>query len=363
MERLLPSTRSFVPAVPADFEHLETVVTVGYPVRSARAYLARHMGNPIRYRLVEARRGEALGIVREVQVNPAEGGDPIHVKSIKVLPDGRPAPSFTPEGLIHLEAELSTSDGRMPSHLDPRDEVVLHVPVRSYLRFLPGVYRGAVPAERGDAVPVDEISANGWASAPTPEELPGVDVDALRRFLFLFQHLMTTVVDEIEALPDLTNPLTCDARFLTWIASWVGFTLDNSLPVYQQRELVRRAIRLYRTRGTRRGLEEMIRVLTSAPVQVQPRVRPQPFVLGGSTVAGGATVAERYGEAEPPGNYLYPQTARDTAFFEVVLEKRERFHRRFSQRAPAVLRRIAQIVTAEKPAHVTFTIRFEDEDG
>jgi len=235
--------------------------------------------------------------------------------------------------------------------------------VRSYLRFLPGVYRGAVPSRRQDVVPADEISAQGWASAPAPEDLPGVDVEGLRRFLFLFQHLMTTVVDEIEGLPDLTNPLTCDPRFLTWIASWVGFTLDNSLPVYQQRELVRRAIRLYRTRGTRRGLEEMIRVLTSAPVHVRPRVRPQPFVLGGSTVAGGATVPDRYAEAEPPGHYLYPQNAKDTAFFEVVLEKRERFHRRFSQRAPAVLRRIAQIVTAEKPAHVTFTIRFEDADG
>ena len=34
--------------------------------------------------------------------------------------------------------------------------------------------------------------------------------------------------------------------------------------------------------------------------------------------------------------------------------------RRFGERAPAVLRRIAQIVSNEKPAHVSFTIRFEE---
>ena len=63
------------------------------------------------------------------------------------------------------------------------------------------------------------------------------------------------------------DPLTADAKFLPWLASWVGFQLDESLPVHQQRELVRRAIRLMRTRGTRLGIEEMVRVLTSAPVR------------------------------------------------------------------------------------------------
>ena len=42
-------------------------------------------------------------------------------------------------------------------------------------------------------------------------------------------------------------------------------------------------------------------------------------------------------------------------------ESRERFKTRFGERAPVVLRRISQIVTNEKPSHVSFTIQFQDE--
>ena len=109
-------------------------------------------------------------------------------------------------------------------------------------------------------------------------------------FGLLFQHMMTDVTDRIDRIVDLTDPLLCDSSFLPWLASWVGFELDQSLPVHQQRELVRRAIRLFRTRGTRLGIEEMVRVLTSAPVRVSERRRPHPVCLGQATLLGGQDV-------------------------------------------------------------------------
>jgi len=353
-----------------DYHHLETVVVVGFPVREARLYLNRYMGNRIGYKLVEARRGEALGAVREIQINLATGGDPIFVRQVRLDPDGNLATDFTPEDLIHLQAEMLTVDGRKAPALGPDDEIVLHVPVRSYLRFLPALFQGAPGADRAESVPVERVSDQGWGrELPPPGPATGGDPDSLRRFLFVFQHLMTTVLDRVEQIALLTNPTTADPRFLSWIASWVGFTLDESLPLHQQRELISRAIRLYRTRGTRSGVEEMVQVLTSARVTIAPRTRPRPFYLGGPTIdpracatlAGGSTVSERYLRDEPPPHYLFEPERPATSFFELVLEPRSRFQRRFSERAPDVLRRLAQIVTAEKPVHVTFTIRFDED--
>jgi phage tail-like protein len=363
----LPERRRPAPlAMPGDYHHLEQVVVVNYPVRAARLYLNRHMSNPVNYKLVEARRGERLGHVREIQINPAAGTDPIFILQHRTLPDGTPANAFTPPALIRYQATIETPDDRKPPALVPEDEIILHVPVRGYLRFLPAVYQGAVAAERRDRVRAEEVVERGWRkldnSQSAAKNVGDENTDAMRRFLFVFQHLMTTMLDKIEQLPDLTNPLTTDPRFLPWVASWVQFTLDESLPMHQQRELVRRAIRLYRKRGTRAGVEEIVRVLTGAPARVQPRARPRPFVLGGATLAGGRTVSQRYQKNEPLPFYLYDYARPEISFFALVLERRERFSRRFSERAPDVLRRLAQIVTAEKPAHITFTIRFEEED-
>lgn len=357
---LVPSGK-FLPAIPGDYQHLKTVVKVGFPVRKARIYLLRNLGNRIHFHLIEAKRGETIGCVRAIQVKPGAGGDPVYVKAVRLLPDGSEASYYVPEEMVETQAVVLTLDQRPPPPLGPDDEIVLHVPVTGYLRFLPGVFQGGAPIARRDIVKASEVSLRRWGvqDEVTTTEVRGVDADAMRRFLSIFQHQMTGIVDRISAISSLTDPLTCDPNFLPWIASWVGFTLDEGLPLHQQRELVRRAIRLYRTRGTIEGMEEMIRVLTAAPVVVSPRQKPKAFVLGATTLAGGRTPGERYIGGEPPAHFLYRLERPATSFFALVLERRESFTRRFTQRAPGVLRRIAQVVTQEKPAHVTFTLRFD----
>jgi phage tail-like protein len=354
---------SALPAVPGDLVHLKTVVEIGYPVRQARLYLRRNLGNKVQVHLVEAERGEGIGHVRAIQLNPAAGGDPTFIRARRCLPDGSPASNWVPDEMVEVRAEVLTVDGRPPPALQSGDEVVLHVPVRSYLRFLPATFAGGGLTRRRDVIQAEAAEQRrlGLQDPITATEVRGQDADGMRRLLFIFQHMMTGVVDTISDIPSLTDPLTCDPRFLPWVASWVGFTLDEGLPLHQQRELVRRAIRLYRTRGTRQGMEEMIRVLTAAPVSVSAREKPQPFVLGAATLAGGATPEDRYVNGEPPAHYLYRSERAAINFFALVLERRDRFEGRFRQRAPAVLRRIAQVVTDEKPAHVTFTIRFDEE--
>lgn len=349
---------------PRDYHYLEEVVRVSFPIREALTFLKRHLGNPLSYRLVETQRGERPGFVRAIEILPAAGGEPTYVRAARVLPDGSPASYFTPDDLVTTITEVITPDGRPPGALSPRDQVVLHVPVRGYLRYLPGIYQGAVPAQRRDIVRADEVSQRRWGTGPQTvhtTEVAGINAEALRRFLFIFQHVMTTVTDRIDALPSLIDPSTTDPRFLPWIASWVGFELDTSLPIHQQRELVRRAIRLYRTRGTVPGIQEMIQVLTAAPVRVLELRKPRPFVLGQGTLAGGPSVEDRYLRREPGAAFLVEPERAATSFFAVELESMPAFHKSFGERAPQVLRRIAQIVTNEKPAHVTFTILFKSE--
>ena len=63
-------------AAPAsDLRYLEHLVAIPFTLRAGRTYLQRHMGNPITFRLVEARRGEAVGMIREVEIRHADGGE------------------------------------------------------------------------------------------------------------------------------------------------------------------------------------------------------------------------------------------------------------------------------------------------
>lgn len=376
-------------AAPAsDLRYLEHLVSIPFTLRAGRTYLQRHMGNPITFRLVEARRGEAVGMVREVEIRHADGGERSVLRGERLLPNGEPASFFVPDHLVTLKPRAfgALAQGR---GIGPQDEVVLHVPVRGFLRFLPQMFQGEGPVQSRDVTRARQTDLQRWRGAELGELGPAkeiiVDEEPMRRFLFLFQHVMTSITDRIDRLPEVTDPLACDAKLLPWLASWVGFQLDESLPVHQQRELVRRAIRLMRTRGTRPGLEEMVRVLTAAPARLDERARPPAVVLGKAWLIGGRDVVERFQRDEPLGHFLFtPAEAkrglerlesaeraveqvyrptdirRDTSFFTLRLEPRERFRARFGERAGAVLRRIVNVLSQERPSHVLFALRFEE---
>ena len=114
-------------------------------------------------------------------------------------------------------------------------------------------------------------------------------------------------------------------------------------------------------RGTNAGVSEMVRILTSSPVQIIERTKPRPCALGQMTLSGGKTIDSRFLRREPPGSYLVSPNRQNMAFFVIRLESMKTFHKRFGERATDIIRQITQIVTREMPAHVVFTIQFEDE--
>jgi phage tail-like protein len=363
-----PGTQSPARWMGTDLTWIVQVVTARLPVRSAKTFLQRAVGNPVDVRLVELGRGEKSGVVREVEIHHVVSGERTTLRAQRLLASGEPASFFVPDHLVRMAPHVEGPAART-GVVHAQDRIVLVVPVRGYLRYLPAIFGGDGPValRRVERTVSNQLQAVGGAArlgGPRPDEVAhdeSVDGDPLRRFLFLFQHLMTTVTDTIDGLERLTDPVFCDAKFLPWLASWVGFELDESLPIHQQRELVRRAIRLYRSRGTRVGIEEMVEVLTSAPVRVRERARPHPMVLGRAHLVGGEDAVGRYLRAEEQGGYLLEQTDHaDTDFFVLLLEARDAFAERFGERATHVLRRIADVVSHERPAHVAFTLRFDE---
>jgi len=368
--RRLPARRGTTALVAAsptsDLRALEQVISIQFPVRAATTFLRRSLANKVSLKLVEAQRGEAVGCVREVEIIHVHTGARTTLRGERVLANGEPASFYVPDNLVQIRARAEGAAARSGT-LSAQDEIVLHVPMRGYMQYLPGLFQGEGPIQARPVPTPRDLSMQHWQPpelidqhAPDGDH----DEDPLRRFLFVFQHVMSTVNERIERLVDLTDPLSCEASFLPWLASWVGFDLDGSLPVHQQRELVRRAIRLMRTRGTRLGIEEMVRVLTAAPARVEERMPPQAAVLGRAALIGGTTVAERYQRGEPAGAYLMSPSARPpTSFFTLRLEPRGRFASRFGERASQVLRRIVNVVTAERPTHVHFVITFDSGDS
>ena len=76
--------------VKSEHRSIADVVRTSYPIRSARTYIRRHLGNPIQIQLVEIVRGEEQGCVRMAEIISADGGPRVYIRLVKTLPDGTP---------------------------------------------------------------------------------------------------------------------------------------------------------------------------------------------------------------------------------------------------------------------------------
>lgn len=104
------------------------------------------------------------------------------------------------------------------------------------------------------------VSLRRYLPAVFGEEPAGADFTD--RFLSIFDTTLRTVERQIDEQARLFDPLSTPADtdpraggdFLSWLASWIGLTLDRQWPVERRRQLVRDSARLYDLRGTREGL-------------------------------------------------------------------------------------------------------------
>jgi phage tail-like protein len=121
------------------------------------------------------------------------------------------------------------------------EKVKVYYPRASSLQYLPAVYRE------------DPVSA-----------------DFTARFLSIFDTLRGITSDRITDIARYFDPKATPANppnvggndFLSWLAAWLGLSLQNNWPVRKRRELVRQAHLLCDLRGTPEGLKLLIELYT-----------------------------------------------------------------------------------------------------
>jgi phage tail-like protein len=128
------------------------------------------------------------------------------------------------------------------------------------------------------------------------------------------------------------DPFLTPSDFLDMLSAWVAFPIDGNWSDDQARRLVATAVDLYRWRGTRRGLADLVRAYTG----VEPEV----------TDSGGTAWSEEP-DAPVPGSP-------DPAVRVAVAIPAD---------VPSDLERLTRLIAANVPAHVAVTVEVRRGDA
>ena len=97
-----------------------------------------------------------------------------------------------------------------------------------------------------------------------PSYLPAIyrDDPFLGRYLWAFEQVLLDLEQTVGTLATLFDPATTRDDFLPWLSSWVAFTLRSDLDPSQQRAFLARIVPLYRRRGTKQNLQDLLSIFT-----------------------------------------------------------------------------------------------------
>jgi phage tail-like protein len=81
----------------------------------------------------------------------------------------------------------------------------------------------------------------------------------------------------ISNIADYFDPLATKADFLPWLAGWVILSLRADWDETTRRSFIGQIVPLYKLRGTRCGLQQMLELYTHEPVKVYDAFDVQPY--------------------------------------------------------------------------------------
>ncbi|MBD2359078.1 phage tail protein [Tolypothrix sp. FACHB-123] len=174
------------------------------------------------------------------------------------------------------------------------------------------------------------------------------EIDFIGRFIKIFEQAYQPAIDSFNVMWANIDPLTAPRALLPFLAHWVAWQVDSVWSLDQQRRLIRRAVEIYRWRGTRKGLRLYLHLYTGLPLDEDiPNERDkhisitEPF--GPSFILGDAHI----GSAVLAGGQAY--------HFVVHLRKT-----RSNQLINEQL--IRTIIEQEKPAFCTYELFIENQN-
>lgn len=194
--------------------------------------------------------------------------------------------------------------------------VTLWVARRGYMEFLPAIYR------RSDAV--------------------GRNV--VRDICFIFEHMFGSIEELLDDGHRYYDAHECPPEFLDWLASWTAMVVDMDWPEDKKRALIKRAVDLYRIRGTKRGLILFLKLFTGH----EPRIDENQWPFKGFRVESEARIGL--------DSVILPPVILAHCFIVTMPVK-------FTDVTPEMVIRVHRIIQMEKPAHTQYYLRFEADKG
>ena len=118
----------------------------------------------------------------------------------------------------------------------------------SYLTYLPAIFHQ--DPFIGRFLLAFEQIFKGISGASRPEQAP------------------TSLEETIDQVARYFDPMQTDEEFLPWLSGWVALTLRADWDTATQRSFIQQIVPLYRLRGTKAGLQQMLELYTRESVTI-----------------------------------------------------------------------------------------------
>lgn len=143
-------------------------------------------------------------------------------------------------------------------------------------------------------------------------------------FLLAFEEILSGLEKQLDGIHHFFDPEKTSVEFLEWLSGWVALSLREDWEEKTKRNFLQEIVPLYRKRGTRAGLERMLRIYLGEGI---------PITIYDTD--------DEFGFEAPPHFFQVEMTVRD--------------------RDPVLVQRRQQIALAiieqEKPAHTFYALR------
>ena len=117
---------------------------------------------------------------------------------------------------------------------------------------------------------VETVTLNIRTKAAYLNFMPSIyhDDELMGRMLMLFESILSPLEERVKHIHYYFDPLVTPPELLAWLSAWVGMLMTGDLTEKQQRWLIRKAVLLFKMRGTAQQLREFLEIVTGARVEI-----------------------------------------------------------------------------------------------
>jgi phage tail-like protein len=238
-----------------------------------------------------------------------------------------------PKAKLLLEnAGLGVDDITFQESYDPRNTVLMQKPSRGQM-----IYAG----ERV-TLSVSRESYLRWMPALFHRN-DALGRNIIRDILWIVQHLFGSIEERLNEMHKYFDPYETPEKFLPWLASWTAMIVEEDWPVAKKRRLIRKAVELYRIRGTVKGLKLFVSLFTGHEPEIRENAWPfRGWRVGITSAIGVDTVV------------LPPVNLARSFIVEMPMS--------YTDISTEAVIRIHEIIQLEKPSHTQYYLQFAVED-